>query len=277
MNIEGKNIIITGGTSGIGKEAAISLAGKGACIILPSRNMEKGEQVKNRITGITGNRNVHIMKCDLASFDSIRTFAAEFRERFDILHILINNAGIWELRKKQSADGIELNFAVNHLGPFLLTNLLLDELRKGAPSRIINVSSRYHRWWRFNFNDPESVKFYFSIRSYGRSKLANILFTRHLAEMVKNDRITVNCLHPGLVATDIFRGLPGLFRILARPFMVSCRRGARTIVYLATSPDVNDITGEYFYREKKSKPSRAARDSKAAEKLWDLSREYTGI
>ncbi len=277
MNIEGKNIIITGGTSGIGKEAAISLAGKKACIILPSRNMEKAERVKKQIIDKTGNKEVHIMKCDLASFDSIRSFADEFKKRFDRLHVLVNNAGIWEIMKRESADGIELNFAVNHLGPFLLTNLLLDNLRNGAPARIINISSRYHRWWGFNFNDPESRKFFFSIRSYGRSKLANILFTRYLAEMLRVDGITVNCMHPGLVATDIFRGLPWFIRILMRPFMISTARGAGTIVYLATSPELDTVTGEYFYRKEIRKPSRAARDRESAEKLWKLSREYTGI
>jgi NAD(P)-dependent dehydrogenase (short-subunit alcohol dehydrogenase family) len=277
MNITGKNIIITGATSGIGLEAALSLARKGPCLILPSRDTEKGERIKDHIIDKTGNRNIHIMKCDLSCFDSIREFAAGFRERFDCLHILINNAGIWELGKRESADGIELNFAVNHLGPFLLTCLLLDELRRGAPSRIINVSSRYHRWWKFDFNDPESRKFYFSIKSYGRSKLANILFTRHLAELVREDGITVNSLHPGLVATDIFRGLPLLFRRVACLFLLSPRRGARTITYLATSPGVNEVTGEYFYLEKKRKPSRAARDRESAEKLWQISREYTGL
>jgi NAD(P)-dependent dehydrogenase (short-subunit alcohol dehydrogenase family) len=277
MDISGKNIIITGATSGIGMEAALSLARRGPCLILPSRNPEKGMYIKNRIIQKTGNSNIHVMNCDLASFDSVRDFADRFRKRFGCLHILINNAGIWELGKRESDDGIELNFAVNHLGPFLLTCLLLDELRRGAPSRVINVSSRYHRWWKFDFNDPESRKFYFSIKSYGRSKLANILFTRHLAEMLREDGITVNSLHPGLVATDIFRGLPALFRTVARLFMLSPRRGARTIIYLATSPDVSDVTGEYFYREKICQPSRAARDREAAKKLWEISRKYAGL
>lgn len=277
MEIKGKNVIITGGTSGIGKEAAFSMAAKNASIILPSRNLEKGEMVRDQIIDKTGNKSVHIMKCDLASFDSIRSFVSEFKERYDNLHLLVNNAGIWETKKKESADGIELNFAVNHLAPFLLTSLLVDELRRGAPARIINVSSDFHRHWKMDFNDPESKKRFSSIRSYGRSKLANILFTRYLADITEKEGITVNAMHPGFVATNLFDRMTPFFRKIARPFMISSREGAATIVYLATSPDLEGVTGEYFVRKKMKKPSGAARNRKSAEKLWNISREYTGV
>ena len=277
MLLDGKNVIITGATSGIGTEAAIEIARMNPCLVLPVRNLEKGEQVKKRIVAESGNPSVYLMKCDLASFDSIRDFAREYKKRFRGLHLLINNAGIWEFKKSETKDGIEMTFGVNHLGPFLLTNLLLDEIRGGTPARIINVSSEAHRYTGMNFDDPEGKKKFSSFKAYGQSKLANILFTRYLAEMLREDGVTVNCLHPGVVATHLFDKIAPFLRPVFGVFMKSPRQGAETIVYLALSPEINGNTGGYYVNKKNKKPSRDALDKEAAKKLWELSSEYTGI
>jgi retinol dehydrogenase 12 len=277
MELEGKNVIITGATSGIGEETALNLAGRKARLILPVRNIEKGERVKKKIIEKTGNPDIHIMKCDLASFESIRQFAFMYKNRFKILHVLINNAGLWEIRRKETSDGIEMNFGVNHLAPYLLTGLLLEELRAGAPSRIINVSSNAHMYGKINFGDIEGKKNYNCILAYGRSKLANILFTRFLADMVSEDGITVNCLHPGLVDTNLFNQLHPVLTAVTSLFMINSRKGSETIIYLATSPGVEGVSGEYFVRKKIKKPRSHALDDRAAARLWELSREYTGI
>ncbi len=272
-----KIAVITGATSGIGKETALALAAAGATVVLPVRNLKKGEDVKKEISGRTGNTEIVLMECDLASFDSIRNFTDEFKQRFDCLHILVNNAGIWEKRFNTTKDGIEMNFGVNHLAPFLLTHLLLGRLKAGAPSRIVNVASEAHRYTGFNFDDPEFRNSYSSLRSYSQSKLANILFTRHLAPLVEKDGITVNCLHPGVVATNLFDKIIPFIRPVAGIFMASPRKGAETTIFLATGTEPDGETGGYWVKKKRKKPSRAALDDDAARRLWDLSREYTGI
>jgi NAD(P)-dependent dehydrogenase (short-subunit alcohol dehydrogenase family) len=277
MEPEGKNVIITGATSGLGKETAVSIAGMKARLVLPVRNIEKGELVKKKIIEKTGNQDVHIMNCDLASFESIRQFASEFKKRFNVLNVLINNAGVWETRRKETSDGIEMNFGVNHLAPFLLTGLLLEELRAGAPSRVVNVSSNAHKYGKINFRDIEGKKNFSSMLAYGQSKLANILFTRFLADMVIEDGITVNCLHPGVAATSLFHQFHPVLRTVAGIFMTDSRKGSETISYLATSPEVGEVTGKYFKKKRISKPAPAALDDRAAAKLWELSREYTGM
>ncbi len=272
-----KIAVITGATSGIGKETALALAEAGATLVLPVRNLKKGEDAKKEISGKTGNTGIDLIECDLASFDSIRTFADDFNKRYDSLHILVNNAGIWERKPKKTADGIEMNFGVNHLAPFLLTNLLIDRLKAGAPSRIVNVSSEVHRYTGFNFDDPGLTGRYSSLRSYSQSKLANILFTRHLAGIVEKDGITVNCLHPGVVATNLFDRMNRFIRPVAGFFMLSPRKGAETTIFLAADSDPDGETGGYWVKKKKKRPSRAALDKEAARRLWDLSKEYTGI
>ena len=277
MVLDGKNVVITGATSGIGTEAAIEIARMNPCLVLPVRNMGKGEQVKKQIIAESGNPSVYLMKCDLASFDSIRDFAREYKKRFSGLHLLINNAGIWEYKRGETEDGIERTFGVNHLGPFLLTNLLLDEIRSGVPARIINVSSEAHRYTGMNFNDPEGKKKFSTFKAYGQSKLANILFTRYLAQMLREDGVTVNCMHPGFVATNLFDRIAPFLRPVFGLFMKTPRQGAETIVFLASSPGVDGSTGGYYVNRKKKNPSRAALDDEAAKKLWILSNQYTGI
>jgi len=213
--------------------------------------------------------------CELSSFESIRSFANEFKTRHQQLDVLINNAGIWESDRKLSTDGIELNFATNHLGPFLLTNLLLEILSDGA--RIINVSSGVHSQARINFDDIELQKNYSGYQAYGQSKLANILFTKLLAEKLRDKNITVNSLHPGVVHTNIFHTMGKVGVTMMRPIMISPKKGAMTSIYLATSDEVSNITGEYFTKEKLVNSSAASCDMDAARRLWNLSEKYVGM
>lgn len=276
-NLKNKTILITGATSGIGRETTLALASQGATLVLPVRNLEKGEAFKNEIVEKTGNHNIDLFECDLASLQSVRNFAAAFLAKYQELHILINNAGIWESKPSKSVDGIELTFAVNHLAPFLLTNLLLDVMKKSAPGRIVVVSSEAHRAGKINFNDLEGNSKWSSMGSYGQSKLANILFTRKLASLLANDKITVNCLHPGVVATRLFDKLPKFLMKLFSFFMITPEKGAATSIYLATSPDVEHISGEYFAKRKIKKTSSSAMSTKVTDKLWDVSLGMTAL
>ena len=277
MDLKGKTTIITGATSGIGKVTALAIARDGAHLVLPVRNMEKGEVLKAEIISETGNKSVELMLCDLASMDSIRSFAKEFMAKYDRLHLLVNNAGLWESKRKESADGIEMNFAVNHLAPFLMTHLLLDIIKKSAPARIINVSSTAHKYAKMNFDDLEGKKGWSSMKSYAQSKLANIFFTRKLARELEGTGITVNCLHPGVVSTHLFDKMPRFFRRIFGLFMISSEKGAETSIFLATSPEVDEVSGVYFKKKKMAKTTRHAEDMKAADMLWEVSKEYCGL
>ena len=277
MNLNSKICIITGATSGIGRETAIALAGKGATLVLPVRNLLKGKELKEEIYSKTGNSRVDIMECDFASLLSVRNFSSAFLNKYDRLHILINNAGLWESKPHKSHDGIELTFAVNHLAPFLLTNLLLDVMKKSAPGRIVNVSSEAHRSGRMKFDDLEGKKSWNSLRAYGQSKLANILFTVKLAEILKDHNITVNCLHPGVVATNLFTLLPKFLMKFASLFMLSPEKGAQTTIFLATSPEIGNITGQYFSKKKIKRTTSEARDKEVADRLWEISLEITDL
>jgi retinol dehydrogenase 12 len=271
-----KTCLITGATSGIGRETALDLAARGMKLVLPVRNIEKGRSLLREIHDVTGNGHAEIFYCDLESMDSIRGFAAEFLKKYDRLDVLINNAGIWETRRSLSQDGIERVFAVNHLAPFLLTNLLLEALKHAPGGRIINVSSNAHRAGKIKFSDLEGKKKWSHIRAYTQSKLANILFTRKLARMLEGSKATANCLHPGFVQTSLFEGFPDWMMSLLSPAMLSSQEGARTSIFLAASPELDSISGAYFARKKMKTPARAARSDADAERLWDVSLEYTG-
>lgn len=277
MDIKGKTAIITGATSGLGRVTAMTLARRGAELVLPVRSTEKGEALKKEIRDKTGNASVEVMSCNLASMNSIRQFAEAFREKHDRLHILINNAGIWEMKRRQSDDGIEMNFAVNHLAPFLLTNLLIDIIKASAPARIINVSSMIHKQARMKFDDLEGKKRWNRMQAYAQSKLANILFTKKLARDLKGSGILVNCLHPGVVNTNLFDQMPAFSRKIFELFMISPEKGAQTTIYLATSPLINGISGEYFAKGKMAKTTRHAQDMKVADRLWEVSEVYCGL
>lgn len=266
--------MVTGATSGIGRETALELAGMGMEMVLPVRNMEKGEALLKEIHAVTGNGKARLFACDLESMASIGDFAAAFLKQYDRLDVLINNAGIWDTKRSVSRDGIERVFAVNHLAPFLLTNLLLDAVKASPGGRIITVSSNAHRAGKMNFSDLEGKKKWNHIRAYSQSKLANILFTRQLARKLEGSKATANSLHPGFVQTSLFDGFPAWMMGLLSPVMLSTQEGAQTNIYLAVSPEVKNVNGTYFAKKRIKTPSAAARNDGDAEKLWAVSMEY---
>jgi NAD(P)-dependent dehydrogenase (short-subunit alcohol dehydrogenase family) len=274
-DIKDKICLITGATSGIGRYTALELCRRGARVVITFRDERKALETQKWIETETG-KTIHAYYCDLSSFKSIRNFAAEFKTKYQRLDVLINNAGIWETKRKLSKDGIELNFATNHLGPFLLTKLLLDTIKSSSPARIINVASGSHQNASINFDDIEMRKKFSGYKAYGQSKLANILFTKHLSEQLDGQQITVNCLHPGVVATKIFDNLGKIGTAMIKPFMISPEKGAQTSVYLATSDQVSNITGEYFSRKKVVNSSSTSQDKEIARKLWELCIDYVG-
>ncbi len=273
-------IVVTGGNSGIGKEAAVALATMGATVVITARNAEKGADALAEIQRRSGQTSVEVMALDLADFASIRSFASELQARHDRLDVLVNNAGGILSDRLETAQHFEMTFGVNHLGHFLLTDLLLDRLKASAPARVINVTSFGHRfaYSGLDFADLQSEHRYWSMDAYGKSKLANILFTRELARRLVGTGVTVNCLHPGVVrtgfgSTDDMSGIEHLTVAIGSPFYVSAERGARTTVYLASSPEVADRTGGYYVRCSEHRPSRAARDPEAARRLWEVSEQ----
>ncbi len=274
MEMKGKTALITGATSGIGRISAKELARQGMQLVLPVRDMEKGEALKGEIESENKGARVDVMHCDLASMESIRDFAAAFKKKYKQLHVLLNNAGLWEVKRKLSKDGIEMNFAVNHLAPFLLTNLLLEVIRASAPARIVNVSSTAHKQTRMRFDDLEGNGRWSSLQTYAQGKLANIFFTRELARRLEGSGVTVNALHPGVVRTRLFDKMPGPFRKLFGLFMISPEKGAQTSIYLATSPEVEGVSGEYFIKKKVARTSKHARDMEVARRLWEVSEAY---
>ena len=280
FNIRDKNILITGATSGIGKAAAIKLASMGANIHFIARNKEKAKALSEEIEKLSGKMPCSII-ADLSSQDEIKKAAEEFKSLNIPLHILLNNAGLINMERKETVDGFEAVFALNHLAYYSLTNLLLENLKNGSPSRIVNVSSGAHAFVKgFNFDDVQAVRSYKPFQVYGYSKLANILFTKKLSSLLENENITVNCLHPGVVGTAFGQNNGSLQKILffiAKPFIRSPEKGAESSIYLCSSPDISGISGEYFYNCKIEKTTKWAKSEEDADRLWSLSAELTGI
>jgi NAD(P)-dependent dehydrogenase (short-subunit alcohol dehydrogenase family) len=279
-DMTGKLVVITGGNAGIGKETAVGLASKGAHIVLTSRDAARGADAVTEIKQRSGNDKVDEMMLDLASLASVRAFAAAFLDRYDRLDVLIDNAGLVLASRRVTEDGNEMTFQVNHLGHFLLTELLRDRLIASAPSRVIVVASDAHKSARhgLDFDDLQSAHRYRSFGVYGKTKLANILFTRELARRLAGTGVTVNSVHPGFVASRFGRdgdtGLIGkLMMPLARPFALNATQGAQTSIYLASDPAVEGITGAYWVKSAPVEPSDAALDDDAARKLWDISEQ----
>lgn len=273
--MNGKICVVTGANSGIGKETAIGLARKGATVIAVCRDKSRGEAAVAEIKAASGTPNVSLMLCDLSSQASIRAFAAELKASHPRIDVLVNNAGAIMPKRVLSEDGIELTFALNHLGYFLLTNLLLDTLKASAPSRIINVSSAASRTSKIDFSDLENRR-YSSMRAYGRSKLANVLFTTALARRLAGTGVTVNALHPGVVSTNFGKEwlsgpLGRLMSKLISLVMIGAAEGAETSVYLASAPEVAGVSGEYFAKKEPATMNPQARDPKAQEQLWEAS------
>ncbi len=278
--MNGKICIVTGANSGIGLETVRGLASRGATVVLACRNQAKGEAAVESLKASTGNENLHLMLVDLASLASIREMANAFKQKFERLDLLVNNAGALMPRREVSVDGHELTFATNHLAYFLLTHLLLDVLIATPDSRVVNVSSDAHRSARIDFDDLNMETGYGGYKAYAQSKLANILFSNELARRLDTANPTVNSLHPGVVATNFGSGKPGIFSLFFRlfsPFFLSPASGARTSLYLATSPDVAGVTGKYFDRSKPRTPSAAARDTATATRLYNISAKLTDI
>ena len=280
FEIKNKNVLITGATSGIGEATAIDLAKKGANIFFIARNNLKAQNLSDKIEFISGKRPKFFI-ADLASLKNIKESALEFISLDIPLHVLLNNAGLINNNRKETVDGFEEVFSINHLAYFYLTHLLLEKLKEGTPSRIINVSSGAHAFVKgFNFDDVNSLKEYKPFKVYGYSKLANILFTKKLSQVLENENIIANCLHPGVVGTG-FGQNNGIFSKilfnLSKPFMRSSEKGAETSIYLCSSPDVSDVSGQYFYNCKIAKTTTWANNQEDADRLWDLSKELTGI
>ena len=274
-----KVVMITGATNGIGKAAAEELARRGATVIVVGRNRQRAESTAAAIGKRVANAAVEWMAADFTSLEQVRRLAGEFRARHHQLHVLLNNAGLWWRRRHVTTDGFEATFAVNHLAHFLLTNLLLDVLKASAPARVVNVSSDAHRRGRMDFQDLMAEKRYNGLQCYSNSKLANILFTQELARRLQGSGVTANSLHPGLVATGLFTNVGsvlGLLLQLARPWMLRPEQGARTCVYAASAPELENVSGRYFDNCRENIPAPAAQDEAAARRLWQVSAELTG-
>lgn len=276
----GKTALITGGTSGIGKATAVALAAMGADVVVVGRNQERGEAAVEEIKGQSHSESVELMLANLSEQDEVRRLAEEFLERYDRLDVLANNAGLVQSKRTETSDGIETTLAINHLAPFLLTNLLLDRLKQSAPSRVITVSSEAQRWGDMDFDDLQSKQKYRGFPVYGMTKLANIMFTYDLAERLKGTFVTANCLHPGAVSTNFGKNNSGpmtLFFRAAKPFMRSPEQGADTLIWLASSSDVDGVSGKYFSDRKEIEAKKVAYDPAARRRLWEISEDLTDL
>lgn len=276
----GKVCLITGATSGIGEVTARQLARMGCSVVITARDQRKAEISVDKLRSESGSLKIDGLVADLSSQDEIRNLAAEFKRQHDRLDVLINNAGAIYLRRHLSQDGIEMTFAVNHLAPFLLTNLLLEMMIDSAPSRIINVASNSHEGQEIDFDNLESQRSYNFMRAYGRSKLANVMFTFELSRRLAGKGVTVNAVHPGLVGTNMGSNngwLVRLFLPLFRLFSLRPEVGAETSIYLASSPDVEDISGKYFYQKQAVTSSQYSLDEAKARQLWEVSAEMIGL
>jgi len=279
-SMKNKVVLVTGANSGIGRAASLALAKMGATIVMVARNKERGEAARAEIIKESQNNSVDLLLADLSSLKSVRQLATEFQKKYSKLHVLINNAGLFNQRRHVTTDGYEDTFATNYLAPFVLTNLQLDLLKASAPSRIINVSSVGHYNGHINFDDLNLEKEYGGWKAYGQSKLALILFTHELAKKLQGTGVTVNAVHPGTVATNIWSrplGPVGFIMALPKLFMTTPRQGAETIVYLASSPNAKDLNGEYLEKLRVKKSSNESYDEGIAQRLWDVSARLTGL
>jgi len=277
--VDGKVVIITGSNTGIGKTTAIDLAQRGAIIVLACRNSEKSNAALKDIKRSSGVNCVYLMQADLSSLKSVKKFVAEFLGKFSKLHILINNAGVMMCPYEKTENGFEKQLGTNHFGHFLLTNLLLKTMVQTGNSRIINVSSYGHWFGTMNFDDIHSEKHYISIKAYGRSKLANILFTKELHRKLIGTSVTAFAVHPGAVFTELGRYLPGILQFVLRPF-VPCftktpTQGAQTQILCAVAEGLEKDSGKYFENCAVALSSKESKDEGVAKKLWDLSEVLT--
>jgi NAD(P)-dependent dehydrogenase (short-subunit alcohol dehydrogenase family) len=276
----GRVCMITGVNSGIGKTTALGLAHTRATVVMVCRSQERGEAARAEIEQKSSNQRIYLLLADLASQAAIRRLAEDFKRQYSELHVLINNAGVIPRKRQVTVDGFETQFAVNHLAPFLLTNLLLDLLKSSAPARIVTVSSDMHRGATIDFDDLQSVGSYRPVRAYSQTKLANVLFTYELARKLQETKVTANCLHPGMVATKLLAdgiGIPRALRSSTKVIGSSPEKGAKTSIYLAASPEVEGVSGKYFVRQKATESSKISYDQSLARRLWKQSAHLTGL
>ncbi|OWF50392.1 retinol dehydrogenase 12-like [Mizuhopecten yessoensis] len=277
--LDGKTVIITGCNTGIGLETAKELSARGARVVMACRDVKKATEAAETVKTFSGNTDVSIQRLDLASLESVRKFAERMNEKEERIDILINNAGVMMCPKWKSEDGYEMQFAVNHLGHFLLTNLLLDRMKKSAPARIINVSSSAHYRGKINFDDINSDKDYSSMAAYAQSKLANVLFTKELSKRLQGTGVTTNALHPGVVNTELPRHVQARITIIfllgpiIKPFLKTPLQGAQTNLHCALDENLDNVSGKYFSDCAEKGPSKAALVDEDAKRLWQLSEE----
>ena len=277
----GQVVLITGATNGIGEVTARELAKQGATLVLVARDEAKAQATLDDIQRETGNPNVSYLIADLSSMDEVRGLADAFRQRFDRLDVLVNNAGAMFTSRQETVDGYERTFALNHLAYFLLNELLLDLLQASAPARIVNVSSNAHQGAHIDFDDLQSAHGYQGMRVYGRSKLMNLLFTYELARRLEGTGVTANALHPGFVNTGFAKNNGGLVRLgmnlIGRLVAITPEQGAQTLIYLASSPEVEGVSGKYYYQCKAIKSSAASYNVEDARHLWEISAALVGL
>jgi NAD(P)-dependent dehydrogenase (short-subunit alcohol dehydrogenase family) len=276
-DIDGKTVLITGGSSGVGRATATALSAKGADVVITARSLDRSRHVADEIEQATG-KPVHPMELDLTSVQSVRDFCVRFLEEQPELHVLINNAGTVQAKRRETVDGLEMTFAVHYLGPFLLTSLLLDRILASAPARIINVSSRVHRLARngMNFDDLQLEKGYSGRAAYAQSKLGLELFTRELAARLADRAVTVNSIHPGAVISNLRADAGPVVQflfLLLRPTLLTPEQSAEAVSLLATDPALQSVTGKYFSKSEQVDPSDQAQDITAAKRLWAVTEE----
>ena len=281
-SMQEKVCIVTGANSGIGKATALGLAQMGATVIMVCRDRAKGEEAQKEIKTKSGNDAVGLMLADLSSQESIRQLAENFQQHYEQLHVLINNAGVVHLSRRETGDGLEMMFAVNYLAPFLLTNLLLDRLKASAPARIVNVSSDSHQSGYIKMGDLQSEKKYRFMRAYGQSKLALVLFTYELSRRLQGTGVTANCLHPGFVATHIGQnGIGpvgrGITKLIFSNLGISPEEGAKTSIYLASSSEIEGVTGKYFIKSIPIRSAPISYDESLQRQMWEESAKLVNV
>ncbi len=281
-NMHGKVCIVTGANSGIGKATALGLAQLDATVVMVCRDKVKGEEAQNEIKEKSGNDAIDLILADLSSQESIRQLAENIQQRYQQLHVLINNAGVVNLTRRETSDGYEMMFAVNYLAPFLLTSLLLEKLKASAPARIVNVSSDSHQAGYIKMEDLQSEKQYKFMRSYGQSKLALVLFTYELARRLQGTGVTANCLHPGFVATNIGQNGVGsvgrsIVKLIFSRLGISPEEGAKTSIYLASSPEIEGVTGKYFAKSIPVRSAPISYDETLQRQLWEESAKLVNL
>lgn len=278
--LSGKTCLVTGANSGIGFFTALGLAKLGAEVVMVSRDGVKGQAAAEAVHAETGNEKISLLVADFSSFKAVRRLAGDFMAKHKNLHVHVNNAGAINGRRIMTPDGYETTFQVNHLSPFLLTNLLLPVIKQSAPARIVNVASMAHYMGHMDFEDLMGQKKYNDMKAYAQSKLANVLFTKHLAELIEGSGVVTNSLHPGVVHTGFSKDGSPLAHFFYKTFgflMDTPEKGARTSMHVAVSKETAVVSGRYFSECREKTPSAEARNAEIAEKLWDISLKLTGL